>query len=73
ARAALECADREGMESLALPGMGTGVGRVPPAEAARVILDAVRCFRPRRLRKVILVGYEPEMLAAFRKAAGPGA
>jgi O-acetyl-ADP-ribose deacetylase (regulator of RNase III) len=67
-RAALECAEREGISTVALPGMGTGVGRVSPDDAARVMVDAARGFRGRSLKKVILVGFEPEMIAAFRRA-----
>ena len=70
-RAALECADREGMESVALPGMGTGVGRVSAGDAARVMFETARRFRPDKLRRVIFVGLEEEMVTAFREAAGP--
>ena len=67
-RGALECADREGLATVALPGMGTGVGRVAPEDAARVMVKAVREFRARNLKKVLLIGFEPEMIEAFRKA-----
>jgi len=34
---------------VAIPGMGTGVGRVSPDDAAGVMVQVVRGFRPRNL------------------------
>lgn len=66
--AALTCAEQAGFTSLAIPGMGTGVGGVAREEAAREMLQAIRSFQPRHLQKVILVDLDPEMVRAWRKA-----
>ncbi len=65
--AALACADEAGFASLALPGLGTGVGGVAREEAAREMLQAIRGFQPRHLRKVILVDLDPEMVRAWQE------
>ncbi|MBI3988076.1 MAG: macro domain-containing protein [candidate division NC10 bacterium] len=65
--AALKRADEAGFTSLALPGMGTGVGGVATEEAAQEMLQAIRGFQPRHLQKVILVDIDPEMVRAWRK------
>jgi O-acetyl-ADP-ribose deacetylase (regulator of RNase III) len=66
-RAALECADRIGLTSLALPGMGTGVGRVSCSDAARVMAEEARRHRPGSLRRVLFVAFEEEMYLAFEE------
>lgn len=66
-RAALALADQEGFTSVALPGMGTGVGGVSPAAAAKAMLQEVRAFRPQHLTKVVLVDIDPKMVDAWRK------
>ena len=68
----MECADRESLESVALPGTGTGVGRVSPDVAAGLMVGVVRGFRPKNLKRVFLVGFEEEMVKAFRKVARLG-
>jgi len=67
-RAALKCGDEAGLLSLAFPGMGTGVGRVSPSEAARIMVQAARGFEPRHLRRVYFVAFEEEMYRAFEAA-----
>lgn len=67
-RAALECADREGLKRVAFPGMGTGVGRVPPEAAAQAMVDVARSFRARNLQEVIFVSFGEELKQAFEKA-----
>ncbi len=67
-KAALTLADEKGVTSVALPGMGTGVGGVSHADAARVMLDTVRAFQPRALAAVVLVDVDPQMVAAWRDA-----
>src|SRR4029078_8876953 len=44
-RAALLAAARLGIEVLAIPGMGTGLGGVDPADAARAMVDELRAHR----------------------------
>ncbi|PYQ14042.1 MAG: O-acetyl-ADP-ribose deacetylase [Acidobacteria bacterium] len=63
--ASLACADASGLRSLAIPGMGTGVGRVSHADAARVMVEAARRFTPRNLVRVLFVAFEEQMVQAF--------
>jgi len=64
--AALALADEKGFESIAIPGMGTGVGGVAHTDAARMMVEMVRSFSPRTLKSVVLVDVDPEMVAAWR-------
>lgn len=66
-RAALALADEQGFESIAMPGMGTGVGGVAPADAARVMVDETTRFSARSLKKVVLVDVDPEMVKAWKE------
>jgi O-acetyl-ADP-ribose deacetylase (regulator of RNase III) len=63
--AALECASKNGIKSIAFPGMGTGVGGVDRREAAEAMVEAIGNFSDSTLFEVILVGYEKEMYEAF--------
>ncbi len=66
--AALTLADQQGFESIAIPGMGTGVGGVAHADAARAMVEAARAFSPKALTSVIFVDVDPEMIVAWREA-----
>lgn len=65
-RAALRLADAQGFVSLAIPGMGTGVGRVVPEEAAHGMIEEIRQFQGRSLLSVILVDIDPVMVRAWQ-------
>jgi O-acetyl-ADP-ribose deacetylase (regulator of RNase III) len=65
-KAALTLADEKGFESIAIPGMGTGVGGVPHAEAAAAMVRAVRDFAPRALKAVVLVDVDAAMVSAWQ-------
>ena len=67
-RRCLEVADELGAESVALPAFGTGVGGFPVDECARVMVDAVRGFRPRTVRRVVFAVFGDEARTAFEKA-----
>ena len=67
-RAALRLADAQGFVSLAIPGMGTGVGRVAPEEAAKGMVEEIRQFQPRSLQSVMLVDVDPGMIRAWQAA-----
>lgn len=67
-RAALALADTQGFESVALPGMGTGVGGVAHGDAASRMIGEIRAFAPQSLQTVILVDVDPAMVAAWREA-----
>ncbi len=65
-RAALALADEQGFRSLGFPGLGTGVGRVSPMEAAREMIEEIRRFNPEMLQSVVLVDIDSLMVQAWR-------
>ena len=65
-RAALALADEQGFLSLGFPGLGTGVGRVSPMEAAREMIEEIRRFNPEMLQSVVLVDIDSLMVQAWR-------
>lgn len=67
-RAALELADQLCFRSIAMPGMGTGVGRVPKKVAARAMVDEIRKFNPACLEEVILVDLDEDLVEEWNKA-----
>ena len=67
-RRCLEVADELGVESIALPAFGTGVGGFPLDECARLMVDAARSYQPRSLKRVIFAVFGPEAERAFRSA-----
>ena len=64
----LRVADELGAESMALPAFGTGVGGFPVAEAARIMVHAVRDHRPSSLRRVVFAVFGDDAKAAFDSA-----
>lgn len=66
--AALRLADTEGFATIALPGMGTGVGGVDHEAAGKSMIDAIRQFSAGRLQQVFLVDIDPAMVKAWRQA-----
>src|ERR1700752_492457 len=54
-QAALALADAFGFPSVAIPGMGTGVGGVAYADAAAMMIKEIRAFVPQALQSVVLV------------------
>lgn len=67
-RAALFLAEEKKIETIALPGMGTGVGRVSPEVAAEAMVEEIAAFRGKAVRLVVLVDVVPQMVAAWRDA-----
>jgi O-acetyl-ADP-ribose deacetylase len=65
-RAALALADARGFASVAIPGMGTGVGGVAHADAAAMMITEIRAHVPRALQTVVLVDVDPAMVQAWR-------
>jgi len=67
----LELADKLGLESLALPAFGTGVGGFDASECASIMVKAVEEFAPGRksLSRVALVLFGAETHARFERAA----
>jgi O-acetyl-ADP-ribose deacetylase (regulator of RNase III) len=67
-RAALLAAARHGFDVIALPGMGTGLGGVDPADAARAIVDELRAHRQPKPTTVYLVDIDDEILLCLEEA-----
>ncbi|HIQ31145.1 MAG TPA: macro domain-containing protein [Aquifex aeolicus] len=67
-RAALKLADDLCYRSVAFPGMGTGVGRLPKDVAARAMVSEIRGFRATCLERVILVDLDEELVNEWKKA-----
>lgn len=65
-RAALILADEHGFASVALPGMGTGVGGVKHEDAASRMVAQIQAFSARSLRRVILVDVDAAMVQAWK-------
>lgn len=65
---ALEAAERETIESLAIPGMGTGVGGVSAQDAAREMIGAIRIFKNQSLKKVFLIDVNANMVDRWKEA-----
>jgi len=59
-------ADEQGFQSIALPGLGTGVGRVFPQEAAREMILEIQRFNPECLQSIVLIDIDPIMVQAWR-------
>ena len=64
----LEVADELGLESVALPAFGTGVGGFSLDECARIMVDAVRCYEPKTLRRVVFAVFGDDARKAFERA-----
>jgi len=69
-RAALACAQRIRLSSLAFPGLGTGVGGLNPQDVANVMIEeiATHIDTGTTIRQIILVGYNVDLARAFEKA-----
>ncbi len=69
-KAALECAESIGAKSLAIPGMGTGVGGVSFSNAARAMVKALREFAlvSKSLKEIVLCDLSEKMIDAWRQA-----
>ena len=65
AAAALKLADALKMESLAIPGLGTGAGKVSPEESAAAIIDAIKAHRAKSLSDITLVSRDERTVEAF--------
>jgi O-acetyl-ADP-ribose deacetylase len=67
-RSALEVADELGVESLALPAFGTGVGGFPIDEAARIMVGEAKAFEPKSLQRIVFAVFGSNAAAAFNGA-----
>jgi O-acetyl-ADP-ribose deacetylase (regulator of RNase III) len=64
----IEVADELGLESVALPAFGTGVGGFPLDECAGIMVTAVCEHEPRTLRRVVFAVFGEEARKAFEAA-----
>ncbi len=72
----LDYAARERLDSLAFPGMGTGVGGLDKREAAKIMITAFRAHTSPFPRLIELYALDEEMVGAWRAELGappPGA
>lgn len=66
-RSALQLADDLGLRSVALPALGTGVGRFPLDEAARIMLSEAKNFTPQTLQEILFVLYDTAAYQTFAR------
>ena len=64
-KAALEIGVKLNLKTIAIPGMGTGVGRVPIEDAAEAISSIAKEFE-NKFEKIILVDRKDEMVDCFK-------
>lgn len=64
-RAALKLGEQLGIRSIAIPGMGTGVGGVSPADAAKVMIKIAKEFED-KFDSIIFIDRNEKMIHAFR-------
>jgi len=69
-RGALKCAEKLRIESVAFPGMGTGVGGLNPEEAAKIMIKEIKEHIDKRtsLKQIYLVGFTEDLTHAFEAA-----
>ena len=65
--AALKLAEELEIESIAIPGMGTGAGGVSPVDSARAIVEAIASHEAGSVSDITLIDRTDEMVAAFTK------
>lgn len=66
-KAALALADQHEFQSVALPGMGTGVAGVSHGDAAAMMIKEIQSYSPRSLKSVILIDVDDAMTAAWQQ------
>ena len=68
--AALNLARELRLTSIAIPGMGTGVGGVPVREAAQTMIEVIRRHLSERtsLKRIFLISIDEELTSAFESA-----
>ncbi|RMD95466.1 MAG: macro domain-containing protein [Calditrichaeota bacterium] len=67
-QAALKVANDYGIKSLAMPGMGTGTGRVPLHEAARAMIEVIKNFPSQSVQELVLIDKKVAMVIAWKQA-----
>lgn len=67
-QAALELAEELNVHSLAIPGMGTGVGGLEKQEAARIMIQVIKEHQAGFIEEIILVDVDEQMVKQWEKA-----
>jgi len=69
-KGALECAHQMHIQSLAFPGLGTGVGGLDLQDAANAIVEEIKSHieAGTTIKQIALVGYNSDLAKAFEKA-----
>ena len=67
--AALRCAEKQNVEKIAFPGMGTGYGGLPKQKAAQVIVNMIisHINKGTKLKEIVLVGLHDDLVKEFIK------
>jgi len=65
-KAALELGKKLDLKTIAIPGMGTGVGRVPVEDAARAIIEIAKDYET-AFKEIILIDRNDDMISSFEK------
>jgi O-acetyl-ADP-ribose deacetylase (regulator of RNase III) len=67
---ALECARQMHIQSIAFPGLGTGIGGLDLQDAANVIVEEIKSHieAGTTIKKITLVAYDSSLVKAFEKA-----
>jgi len=63
--AALKIGEKLKIKTIAIPGMGTGVGGVPSSDAAKAMINVVKEFED-KFENIILVDFNEKMINAFK-------
>ncbi len=64
---ALLTADEAGFESVAVPGMGSGVGKLSVKDTAQAMFSAIEAFKPIHLKNIILVDLDLPVIMAWKE------
>ncbi len=64
---ALKCAEKNKIKSLAIPGLGTGVGGVSPKTAAKAMIEVIKKFQFKNIEKIFLVAIDEDLYKNFKK------
>ncbi len=68
--ASLKCAHKNNIKTIAIPGMGTGVGGLNKNKAAKIMIEEIVDFLKENegaFNEIILVGYDEELFKAFQR------
>ncbi|MCX6744700.1 MAG: macro domain-containing protein [Candidatus Parcubacteria bacterium] len=69
-RGALLLADDQGFKTIAMPGMGTGIGDFPKDKAAKIMIAEIKKINPINLERVILIDLDKKLVEAWQKELG---